>query len=272
MYTLLLLLALQAVNPREMACLGFIQETSAPADVYIAAVQDEGTSVFASEGQILHLNGPKAASLNVGEIQRVIRPEGRVHDPWAGDYVGTYYRDLGTVRIEAVGPKNATARVLLSCQPMLKGDLVVPGTANAAVEFTGDLSNALTPIPDQGLISSIVLAKDDMQEIAAGHFCFIGLGARDGVKPGDRFTIFRPYPSYNSGDLSASGEGANASYSPVRGSWYYRYILNAKLRNRTLPFNVLGDFVVARTGDRISAGKIVNSLSEIQLGDLVVKQ
>jgi hypothetical protein len=44
------------------------------------------------------------------------------------------------------------------------------------------------------------------------------------------------------------------------------------LHNRVVPSHVLGDVVVVQAGDRVSAGKVVNSLSEIHLGDLVVKR
>jgi hypothetical protein len=272
MYTLLLLFALQVVLPREMVCLGFVQDSFVPQDIYVAAVQNEGLSAMASEGQVLYLNGPKVASLRSGEVHRVIRPEGKIHDPSTGDGLGIYYRELGTVRVEAVGKDNATALVLVSCHAILKGDLVVPVPPKTAVEFNGSLSSSLTPIPAQGLVSSIVLGKDDVQEIAAGSFCFIGLGARDGVKPGDRFTVIRPHASFHSRDLTVDGKGANASYSPLRNDWNYRHRLNAMLRNRAVPPRVLGDFVVVQTGERVSAGKIVNSLSEIHLGDLVVKR
>jgi hypothetical protein len=272
MHTLLLLLALQVINPREMVCLGLVQDSYAPSDIYIAALQDEGISAMASEGQVLYLNGPKVGSLKVGETRRVIRPEGEIDDPWTGDGLGIYYKELGTVRIEAVGQGSATALVLMSCQAMFKGDLVVPLAPKPAVEFGGGLSNALTPIPDQGLVGSIVLGKDDTQEIAAGNYCFIGLGGRDGVKPGDRFTVFRPQPPFNSMDLNVDGKGADASYSPVRSGWSYRYSLNNMLRHRITPPLVLGDVIVVQAGDRVSAGKVVNSLSEIHLGDFVVKR
>jgi hypothetical protein len=44
------------------------------------------------------------------------------------------------------------------------------------------------------------------------------------------------------------------------------------LHERKLPPQILGDIVVVETGDRTSTGKIVNSLSEIHVGDLIVKK
>ena len=51
-----------------------------------------------------------------------------------------------------------------------------------------------------------------------------------------------------------------------------RVIIAQPLSDRSLPPTVLGDIIVVQAGDRVSAGKIINSLLEIHLGDLVVKR
>ena len=85
-------------------------------------------------------------SSKTGTVQRVIRPEGRVRDPITTEKLGTYYKDIGTVRIGAVDQESATARILLTCEGMLKGDIVIPNVQKPIVEFNGSLSNALTPL------------------------------------------------------------------------------------------------------------------------------
>ena len=107
--------------------------------------------------------------------------------------------------------------------------------------------------------------------MAVGQFCFIQLGQRDGVKLGDRFVVFLLNPAYNSQDKDAMGNGTDALYSPVRGG-FFGSKLDSMLRNRTLPPTVLGDIVIVEVGDGISTGKIINSMSEIHPGDLVVQR
>ena len=269
--TLLLLFALKVLTPGEMACVGDVQNRTIPIELYIAGMEQEGMLTLATQGQIVYLNGPKVASLKTGTVQRVIRPEGKVHDPSTGTELGIYYRDIGTIQIEAVQREKATARVLLSCHGLLKGDLVIPNSEKPAMEFGGDMSNALLQIPENGLVGSIVLGKDSIRELAAGQFCFIGLGGRDGVKTGDRFTVFRPYPKFNSIDLIAGGSGANLTYSAGR-SLGYRGKIKGLLHDRTLPQEILGDIIVVEAGDSMSTGKVINSLSVIHVGDLVVKR
>lgn len=272
MITLMLLLAIQVASPGEMACTGSVQQMKVTENLYIAGVEDEGATTLATAGQLLYLNGPGVSTLKVGEVQRVVRPEGRVHDPLTpATVLGVYYKDMGTIRIEAVNQESATARVLMSCQAgILKGDVVIANTPKSPVEFNGALSTQLTPVP-RGLVSKIVLAKDDKRELAAGTFCFVPVGKHDGVKPGDQFIVFRPNPKYNSGDMVAKGTGAGATYAPMP-KGIFGNKMGSLLDDRTLPPKVIGDIVIVDAGEKISVGKVVNSMMEIHLGDLVAKK
>jgi hypothetical protein len=271
MLTLLFLFAMKVAIPSEMACVGSIQEGILPLNTYVAAVEMEGVATLAVEGQILYLNGPKVPSLKAGEVQRVVRPQGKVHDPVTGNGVGYYYRDIGTIKIVMVEQNHATAQVLTSCHGILKGDIVLPYAPKPAVEFVGDLSSDTTVLPQHGLASSILLGKDDLRALAAGSICFLGLGAHDGVKVGDRFVVFRPYPDFNSRDLASIEPSHDSTYSPMSG-WAYRFNLSMLLHNRKLAPQILGDIVVVETGDRTSTGKVVNGLWEITVGDLIIKK
>jgi hypothetical protein len=254
MLTLILLFALQVATPGEMSCIGSIINYPLPADIYIAGVENEGTVSLATQGQILYLNGPRVPLLKVGEINRVVRPAEKVHDSLTGKQLGIYYQDLGTIRIETVTRDSATARVVLSCQGFKKGDLVFPSVPKPMLSFNGELSNKLTQLPANGMVSSILFAKENVQNIAAGQFCFIGRGWRDGVKPGDRFTVFRSHPPLDSKEMS-------------KGT-----IPPSMLAKRKLPPMILGDIIIVDAGDKISTGKVINGLSEMHPGDLVIKR
>lgn len=242
-----------------------------PADLYIAGVQQEGTAILASRGQLVYLNGPKTGLLKVGEINSVLRPEGVVRDPSTGADLGLYYKDLGTVRIESVKPDVATARIVYSCCEMIKGDLVVPQKQSPEIQDRGELSSDLTAVAAGAITGSILLAKDNLQELSAGHICFIGLGSRDGVKAGDRFTVFRSYPSFDRREIGAADIlDTGTGYLDDRQT--NRRHLNSALFVRTLPSKILGDIIILDVGDSISSARIINSLSEIHPGDSVVKR
>lgn len=271
MITLILFLALQVTVSEEMACIGSVVDYTMPADLYIAGVKEEGTGILATTGQVVYLNGPRTGLLKVGEINHVIRPEGIVRDPSMGTNLGRYYRDMGAVRIETVQDGVATARIIQSCCEMIKGDLVVSRKARSAIESSGELSNDLTLVPSNGITGSILLGKNNIQELSQGQICFINLGSRDGIKTGDRFTVFRAYPVFDKkeggmADVLNTGRG----YLDTRQA--NRKNMDSMLSQRKLPSKILGDVVVVDAGESISTGKIINSLSEIHPGDSVVKR
>jgi hypothetical protein len=272
MITLLLLYALNFVNPGELACAGSMQSAQLPLDVYIAGVEMEGLATLATHGQVLYLNGPQVSSLKAGTIQRVVRPEGKIRDPLTGNEMGFYYKDIGTVRIENVEQDKATARVLLSCREMIKGDVVIPDAPRPAIEFKVAMSNDLTVLQGHGLVGSILFSREDMKEMAAGQFCFIGLGGRDGIKTGDRLTVFRSQPPFDSKDMAVSEMGGADTTYPRVSNWSYHSQLDKLLQNRKLPPRIMGDIIVVDVKEGVSMGKIVNSLSEIHVGDFVVKR
>jgi hypothetical protein len=270
MFTLILLFAMQVATPKEMACIGSVREETISADVFISGMKEEGKTTLASDGQVVFLSGPDVASLKVGAVQRVIRPEGKVLDPSTRAPLGMYFKDIGTIKIETVEKEYATAHVLSVCQPMIKGDLVIPSVRKSAVAFNGALSNELTAITPEH-VSSILLGKDDSQILATGQICFIGIGGREGVQVGDRFTIFRSYPLYNPRDADAAGSREFLSYSKDGVNSYQKEIA-PMLQTRTLPARILGDLVVVEVGQGISTAKIINSNTEITPGDKIVKR
>lgn len=270
MLTLLFFLALQVVTPHELACIGSIQEESISPDVFVAAVDKEGTTTLASPGQILYLNGPRVSALKVGSVQRVVRPEGRIHDPSTRLPLGMYFKDIGQIRVETVGKENAIARVLNACHGIIKGDLVVPEVEKTVVEFNGTPSGPLTPVT-KGLTGSILLGKDDVRTLGAGQFCFIGVGRRDGVKLGDRFTVYRPHPAFNPRDLSAGGTRAFLTYSSAEQD-VHKQEVNEMMRTRSIPPRILGDIVVIDVGAGTSTARVISSFSEMIPGDLVVRR
>jgi hypothetical protein len=268
---LLLGLMAQIVTPIDTTCIGFISEVRIPMDVYIAGTEIEGSMSASVTNGLLYLNGPGIQQLKKGDIYQVVRPEGEVADPYSREHVGTYYKELGTARIEQGGKDYAVAIVASSCQHMIKGDILVPPAPKAAAGFQGKLSDRLTPFVENGLQSYILLGKDDLRELAAGHFCFIGIGSENQVKAGDRFTIYRVQPPLNPQDLAADGQQMNVSYGKMEGG-HYRVSLAQVLNNRTLPPRPIGDLVVVDVREKTAAAKIINSLYEIHPGDIVVRR
>ena len=259
------------VTTPEMHCVGFISERPVPMDLYVTGTEEEGRTTFLTEGALTYVGGPAVARAKAGDAFHVVRPEGRIHDKNTNTYVGVYYRELGTIRLDVVRADGATGTVARSCAMILKGDILLPLPNKAGIHYTGPLSNRTTAPAEGGLASSILVGKDDARELAAGFFCFIGVGTREGVKVGDRFTIYRPQPAFNPKDLVNNSSHSMTTYATAQTPRYHAEIIQI-MNERKLPPRVLGDLVVVDAGETTSAAKIVNSRMEIHLGDIVVRQ
>ncbi len=276
--------------PDELRCLGLIHETLFPLDIFISGTEQEGLTTFVTEGAIVYLNGSGLKSAKAGDTYRVVRAEAKIRDRLTQRFIGHYYKEVGTVRIESLRGDAATASVLKNCDLMFKGDFLLPVVEKTTVKFTGEKSERLTPHPEEGLASSIVLGKNDAREMSAGHVCFIAIGTRDGVKVGDRFTIYRVQPPFDPKDLivnsahvrsgieeiQSSGNRVGSISSPTQyeglHSGRYRAEVIQKLRERSIPHRVMGDLVVVEAGETTAVAKIINSRAEIHLGDVVVRR
>jgi len=276
--------------PNEMNCLGFIRESLLPADIYVSGVEEEGLATFVMESSLVYLNGPGLKNAKAGDVFKVVRPEANIRDRLTQQPIGHYYKELGTVRVETLHAGGATGTVLLSCNLMFKGDLLLPLANKATVKFTGDKSTRMTPYPEGGLATSIVLGKDDKREMSEGNVCFLPVGAREGIKTGDRFTIYRLQPPFDPKDLivntahvrsnveglSIGGAHMGAVQSPITYertlSGRYRGELIQRLSERDIPHRVIGDLVVLEAGETTSSARIINSRIEIHVGDIIVRR
>jgi hypothetical protein len=271
--TALLLFALfaQIVTPGEMNCIGFIVDELLPLNLYIAGTETEGETALAAEGDLVYLNGPAISTLRAGDTYSVVRPLGKVRDPYSLAPLGVHYKQLGRVRIEASGQDSAQGIVITSCEPLAKGDLLLPAQRPPIANFDAKPSDRLTPYVESGLTGVIVLGKDDTRELAVGQFCFVGIGAKNGVRVGDRFTVYRSQPPFNPQDLSAAKTSTHSSYDTSENR-EYATALAAMLADRKVQPRVIGDIVIVEAGERTAAAKVINSRSELHIGDLVVRR
>ncbi len=273
MVTIVLAVALfaGAAVQEESACLGFIDRSLLPMDVYVAGTEFDGFSALAEQAELIYLNGPGLGSLRAGGTYLVVRPEGYVKHPETRSPVGIYYRELGTVKIETTGPQSAAALVMTSCRTIMKGDLVIPMEQRASVPTKVEPTDRLATAPEEALASVVVLGLDDRRELGAGDVCFIGVGARDGVRPGDRFAVYRSQPPFNARDLTLAGSGKARTYKKVLSGLYKLDVTNT-LKKRTLPDRMMGDLVILRASETTAVAKVVNSRAEVHIGDKVVRR
>jgi hypothetical protein len=259
----------QVLTPGESVCVGFINETTLPLNVYVVGMEEEGFHFLATQGSLVYLNGPGVSALRKSESYRIVRAEGEIKDPARKHTAGLYYNQIGIARVESPGSEVATAVVTTACQPIAKGDLLVPLKPIISVTYNGNLTDRSTPF-EAGLTSTILLGQDDLRLLGTGHYCFIGLGTLEGVKPGDHFAVYRPQPPFDPFYMTAP-RAMSASYDSVEGGDYNTRIVQL-MEERKLPPRPLGDVVVVEAGNHTSTVKVINALYEMRPGDIVVKR
>ncbi len=174
-------------------CAGFIQTAPISTGNRIIGAQDEADKYNYAQHDFMYINMGRDKGVSVGDTFSVIRPRGKVNSKWTnkGD-IGFWVQELGTLEVVDVKQQVSVARVKLSCDTFLLGDLVqlTPQRVSpiykefAAMNRFGDASGKAT--------GRILMSREGAEALARDFIVYVDLGADDNVRVGDRLTIFRP--------------------------------------------------------------------------------
>ena len=144
-------------------------------------------------GDILYVDGGRAAGLTPGALFVVVEPRNEVRHPVTREVVGRYYAYEGRVRILTVQEDRAIAEIVHSCRGVHVGARMRPLEPEPV-----PLARRPTPRPyndpttnDLSEAPAIVLADSTLFTLGEDHVVFIDRGENDDVYPGDLFTIYR---------------------------------------------------------------------------------
>lgn len=148
-----------------------------------------------STGDVLYVDGGKAAGLFPGQVLSAIDAGERIYHPLTEEFVGRHYRSLGRVRILSVQEETAIAEITgETCAPVIVGAKLRPfEEIPVPLGRTGYMRPVNFPSTDEALQDSptIVYGDDGAISMGADHVVFIDLAEGDDVVPGDLFTVFR---------------------------------------------------------------------------------
>ncbi|HKY04604.1 MAG TPA: hypothetical protein VJQ56_06925 [Blastocatellia bacterium] len=263
----------------DIYCTGFISEVPVARDFQIVGGEREYTRMNYVQGDVVYLNKGRESGVHSGAVYTVIRPLGEVVHPFNKKKMGTLVRELGLIRVLEVQAETATAEVIVSCDTMTFGDALRPYETP-----TAPVAKEAGPLPryaegSGGTTGQIFLSRGYREYIAANQVVFIDLGSRQGIKPGDSFTIFRKINNresivtpprdnvivqrsegfqsdhYRGGELSV---GATAEHE------------SRVHKNRPeLPRKVLGELVVLKVEKTSSVALVTRTNAEVNIGDFV---
>jgi hypothetical protein len=208
-----------ALSPLEtaVACAAPVStDDPSPRALRIIGVQDSTPRALYGPRDLLVIGGGSGAGLQLGQ-QFFVRRVNRFGSPSDRRWQGM--RTLGWIRIVAINQSTAIAMIDHICDAP-----VVPADADR------DLPSGE---PDFAAIGRVLAGIEDRHTAGAGEFVLIDRGTDQGVKPGERYAVYR--------DVGAAG----------------------------LPLAAVGEMVVLTVGKSMALTRITRSQDAIVRGDYV---
>jgi hypothetical protein len=242
--------AVPAVSRIDMDCSGFIAGSKLSEDVYVLDGEDnvfrEPLKQF-STGDKVYLRYRGGKNLAEGTEYALVRPAREVFETaiWYNGEGGSLrslgkpYEDVGRVKITRVTPVGAIAEVTFACGAVYPGDLAVPFNPRPIPEYTLTQDFDRFAPPNGKKLGAITAARDNVGILGTGDTAYINLGETDGVRPGQKFRVFRI--------MRDRIEGLHAVPA--------------------MPRESVGELVILSTQAKSSVAFVINSYREIYLGD-----
>ena len=217
-----------------------------PGFIYSRQVDPKGTVLVGRMGQVAAQLGDEVllsggSSIKSGSRYTVLRPRGEITNPDTGEFVGYRYDFVANVRIErALGDEKFRAVIDLGRLPVSPEDLIVNLLA----------TSRSVPINEQ--VGSLKASKatiigwdyDGQESGARGGFAFLDKGRSAGLTAGSYLPVYS-----TPGFLSRLSGDADI---PV-------------------DYKMIGAMLIIDVTDVAAVGYVVNSASELRVGDVTAK-
>jgi hypothetical protein len=241
--------AVPAASRADMDCSGFIAGSSLPRDLYVLDGADNDLHAplrqFA-QGETVFLHYGRGTNVAEGTDYALVRPGRQIFETswYVGQQsslrsLGKAYEDVGRVKVTRVTPQGAVAEVTFACGPVYPGDLAVPYKPRPIPEYTPTKEFDRFAPPNGKMWGAITASRNNLGVLGNGSIAYINLSESDGVKPGQRFRIFRLMRDRIEG--------------------FYAF--------PDTPRESVGEIVILSTQEKSSVGIVVISLRQIFVGD-----
>lgn len=270
----------------DLYCAGFINSVPTPNYFQIVGAEEEDTKTQFGQGDVVYLNAGRRQGVEPGLLYTVVRPRGDFRSPFAhtsGERnLGVYTQELGVLRVFAVQETTATARIVFSCGVIQFGDLLRAfEERRAPASDVGQPLPRYEPLKDKG-DGRIVLQREQKEVIGPRDVVYIDLGKNQGVKVGDRFTIFRHYPDdakivrINDDEIRLK-ESAEYQSDQYKGG---KYSIDAPRKGRQavknerpqIPPKIVGELVVIAVQPKSATAIVTRTTQEVHTGDWIEAQ
>ncbi|MEE9218679.1 MAG: LysM peptidoglycan-binding domain-containing protein [Acidobacteriota bacterium] len=207
-----------AIHETDLECSEWIVKKFKRPSLWVAGFED-AMGIRPTVGDYVLLNQGRNQGLRPGDEFTLVQPGSLVRNPVTRRQVGINVRPLGRVRVVLAHPDSATAEVLSACEMIQVGSFLVPYEPQPvpyitvpefdrlAYRSSGKLTGYIVYMNDGTQVVHGIAVTDNLTLISAGMVVNIDLGERDGVKPGDWFTVFLDSPYGDEYPIQILGEG-----------------------------------------------------------------
>lgn len=270
----------------DLYCAGFINSVPTPNYFQIVGAEEENTKTQLGQGDVVYLNAGRKQGVESGLLYTVVRPKGTFRSPFVHTSgqrnLGEFTQELGVLRVFDVQETTATARIVFSCGVIQFGDLL-----RAYEERRSPVTSVSEPLPRYEPLNlksngRIVLQREQKEVIAPRDVVYIDLGKDQGIKTGDRFTIFRFFPDdaklvrinddeirvkESDGYQSDTFKGGKFSKdAPRKGRQ------EVKNERPQIPPKVVGELVVISVHPKSATAVVTRVTQEVHTGDWIEQQ
>lgn len=266
------------VKPSDLYCAGFITNENLPKSNYVIAGWDAPNFVRQNTGSFIYLNGvlPEGSEYSlVRELRNPDSAEFFTGQRRAVKMAGSFYGEVGRVKIVGKNEKVSIAQIEFSCDSALPGDYAVPYHEREALQERHMIPFNRFPAPNNLLRGRIVMQKDFQAYAGPGSTVYLNVGSEQGVKVGEYFRAVRGY-GRKSGDVGDRATYEATLYddeqknmiitdgSPLQFGGKHESLSK-------LPERALGELVVVNVSPKSSTAMVAFSLEDLQVGDYAVR-
>ena len=209
---------------------GFVRKQLLAPTATVLRPRNTGLTMM-SQGDVVYLHPVPNQALAKGQLMTVYRTLYPIEDEATRGLIGTQHLITGLLEVLTVEPEYAVAQIVRSYRPILPGDKLVP------YERRSPWVGIQKSVP--GLDAIIFKAEEPLNVFAQFNIGFMDRGRRDGVQPGQIYSVYYRDPL----DLGTPSHPRTA-YAPVD----------------------CGEFLVLHVEDNTATGLITDAVRELRAG------
>ncbi|NIP29987.1 MAG: LysM peptidoglycan-binding domain-containing protein [Candidatus Dadabacteria bacterium] len=195
----------------------------------------EPPRILYSKGDIVYINIGSKDRARIGDIFTIYKSSKEVRHPYSGKRIGYKVAVLGELEIlDVIGKKKSIAKIVDSRREITKGSRIRP-----VETFVKEVSIKR----GSGELDGVIVATKNSTALSgSGDVIYIDVGREHNVSPGNTMSIFSL---------------PRKSIDPDTG------------RKITIPGTNIGKVILLNVGEETSAGIVVKSSRQIEVGDIV---